>query len=159
MLNFMLSWPLTSIKIIHHKCKCRSIFKGPFHMIWTHLVSRLWAERGSTNQNNSLWGWARRVCIRQHFPTHTHMALTPPASISGWCASWPRLPLCWCCSGHSGWASVRRCLSGSTIFPPISSIYLETSCWEDSFPSTSSPATSPRGQSRTTSAVKGEGWY
>lgn len=129
-------------------------------MIWSYWASRLGGEGTSTNQESGL-----RICpdvfaynnACWHALAHTHMALTPAASFSSWSASWcHRLPCC-CSSGRLGWASAQRCPSGSTTFLPISSIYPGTSWWGDSFPSTVSPATSPRGRCRTTSAAKRKG--
>lgn len=142
---------------IHHKCKCRSLFEGTFSMIWSYWLSWLGSE--GTNQESGLRIFPDRFAYNNtcwHALTHTHMALTPAASFSSWLASWSqRLPR-WSCSGRLGSTSAQRCPSGSKIFLPTFSIYPETSCWVDSFPSTFSQATSPRGRCRTTSAAKGK---
>lgn len=83
--------------------------------------------------NLSLWFW-----------------LQSPAS------SWLHLLSCCSCVMCSGWAAVWIVhLGGMKTFPPTFSTHLGTFYWEDSFPLMTSPATSARGYSQTTSAVKG----
>ncbi len=104
----------------------------------------------------------RWVCIQEYFLMCTHICTLLSLlnySVSSLSASWLHLSSCWFYAGPWDWAAAWVHLNGSRTFPPVSSICPETLCSEGSFPLTCSPATSARGRSLTTSAVKGNGLW